>query len=99
MERLRFGPAGLATDVEPEMAVAAVAAAGYDACEVGFGGGFKIDYPAAERLGAAAREHDVLISIHAPLAGFMGHLDLGKKYRMAVGMLDHTAGLAGGLRC
>ena len=95
MGRLRFGPAGLATDVEPEVAVAAVAAAGYDACEVGFGGGFKIDYPAAERLGAAAREHDVLISIHAPLAGFMGHLDLGKKYRMAVGMLDHTAGLAG----
>ena len=94
MGRLRFGPAGLATDVEPEVAVAAVAAAGYDACEVGFGGGFKIDYPAAERLGAAAREHDVLISIHAPLAGFMGHLDLGKKYRMAVGMLDHTAGLA-----
>ena len=94
MGRLRFGPAGLATDVEPEVAVAAVAEAGYDACEVGFGGGFKLDYPAAERLGAAAREHDVLISIHAPLAGFMGHLDQGKNYRMAVGMLDHTAGLA-----
>ena len=94
MGRIRFGPAGLATDVDPEPAVAAVADAGYDACEVGFGGGFKIDYPLAERLGAAAREHDVLISIHAPLAGFMGHLDLGKKYRMAVGMLDHTAGLA-----
>jgi deoxyribonuclease IV len=99
MGRIRFGPAGLATDVEPEVAVAAVAAAGYDACEVGFGGGFKLDYPLAERLGAAAREHDVLISIHAPLAGFMGHLDIAqgesaKKYRMAVGMLDHTAGLA-----
>jgi deoxyribonuclease-4 len=94
MGRLRFGPAGLATDVEPDVAVAAIAEAGYDACEVGFGGGFKLDYPGAERLGAAASEHDVLISIHAPLAGFMGHLDQGKKYRMAVGMLDHTAGLA-----
>ena len=94
MGRIRFGPAGLATDVEPEVAVAAVAAAGYDACEVGFGGGFKLDYPLAERLGAAAREHDVLLSVHAPLAGFMGHLDQGKKFRMAVGMLDHTAGLA-----
>jgi deoxyribonuclease IV len=94
MGRIRFGPAGLATDVEPELAIAAVAAAGYDACEVGFGGGFKLDYDGAERLGAAAREHDVLLSVHAPLAGFMGHLDLGKKYRMAVGMLDHTAGLA-----
>ena len=94
MGRIRFGPAGLATDVEPEVAVAAVADAGFDACEVGFGGGFKLDYPLAERLGAAAREHDVLISVHAPLAGFMGHLDQGKKFRMAVGMLDHTAGLA-----
>jgi deoxyribonuclease-4 len=100
MGRIRFGPSGLATDVEPEVAVAGIADAGYDACEVGFGGGFKLDYPLAERLGAAAREHDVAISVHAPLAGFMGHLDAGqgesaKKYRMAVGMLDHTAGLAG----
>jgi deoxyribonuclease-4 len=94
MGRIRFGPSGLPTDVEPEVAVAAVADAGFDACEVGFTSGFKFDYAQAERLGAAARERDVLISIHAPLAGFMGHLDEGKKFRMAVGMLDHTAGLA-----
>jgi len=94
MGRLRFGPSGLAADVDPELAVAEVADAGFDACEVGFVSGFKLDYPLAERLGAAAREHDVAISVHAPLAGFMGHLDQGKKYRMAVGMLDHTAGLA-----
>ena len=94
MGRLRFGPSGLRTDVEPEAAVAEVAGAGFDACEVGFVGGFKLDYPLVERLGEAARAHDVALSVHAPLAGFMGHLDLGKKYRMAVGMLDHTAGLA-----
>jgi deoxyribonuclease-4 len=94
MGRIRFGPSGLRTDVDPEAAVAEVAAAGYDACEVGFVGGFKLDYPLVTRLGEAARAHDVALSIHAPLAGFMGHLDLGKKYRMAVGMLDHTAGLA-----
>jgi deoxyribonuclease-4 len=94
MGRIRFGPSGLRTDVDPEAAVAEVAEAGYDACEVGFVGGFKLDYPLVTRLGEAARAHDVALSIHAPLAGFMGHLDLGKKYRMAVGMLDHTAGLA-----
>ena len=94
MGRVRFGPSGLRTDVEPEAAFAEVAGAGFDACEVGFVGGFKLDYPLVERLGEAARAHDVALSVHAPLAGFMGHLDLGKKYRMAVGMLDHTAGLA-----
>jgi deoxyribonuclease-4 len=94
MGRVRFGPSGLRTDVEPEAAVAEVAGAGFDACEVGFVGGFKLDYPLVERLGEAALAHDVALSVHAPLAGFMGHLDLGKKYRMAVGMLDHTAGLA-----
>jgi len=94
MGRLRFGPSGLPGDVEPAVAIAQIAAAGYDACEVGFVGGFRLDYREAEQLGEAARAHDVAISIHAPLAGFMGHLDLGKKYRMAVGMLDHSAGLA-----
>jgi deoxyribonuclease-4 len=32
--------------------------------------------------------------VHAPLAAFMGHVDRGKKFKMALGMLDHTAGLA-----
>ncbi|MBA2463088.1 MAG: TIM barrel protein [Actinobacteria bacterium] len=94
MGRIRFGPSGLPVEGEPEAAIAEVAAAGYDACEVGFVGGFRMEYPEAERLGAAAKAHDVAISIHAPLAGFMGHVELGKKYRMAVGMLDHSAGLA-----
>ncbi len=94
MSAIRFGPSGLPADIDPEVAIAQLAAAGYDACEVGFVSGFKLDYPAAERLGEAARAHDVWISVHAPLAGFMGHLDLGKKYKMATGMLDHSAGLA-----
>ena len=94
MGRIRFGPSGLRGDVEPEEALGEVAAAGYDACEVGFVGGFKGDYPLLERIGAAARAHDVALSVHAPLAAFMGHAELGKKYKMAIGMLDHTAGLA-----
>jgi deoxyribonuclease-4 len=32
--------------------------------------------------------------VHAPLAGFMGHAERGKKLNMAIGMLDHSAGLA-----
>src|ERR671926_1671690 len=49
--------------------------------------------PAAE-LREALREADVSLSVHAPLAAFMGHADRGKKFKMALGMLDHTAGLA-----
>jgi deoxyribonuclease IV len=94
MGRVRFGPSGLPRQDEPEPALDELVAAGYDACEVGFATGFWMDYDWAGRLGAAARERDVLLSIHAPLAGFMGHLDDGKKFKMAVGMLDHTAGLA-----
>ena len=95
MGRVRFGPSGLPRKDEPEAALDELVAAGYDACEVGFAGGFWMDYEWADRLGEGARARDVALSIHAPLAGFMGHLDDGKKYRMALGMLDHTAGLAG----
>ena len=97
MGRLRFGPSGFDVVDDPEAALAELAAAGFDAVEVGFVRGFNLDYPDAERLGEAARAHDIAVSVHAPLAGFMGHLDLGKKYKMATGMLDHSAGLAAAL--
>ena len=67
---------------------------GYSACEIGFVGGFWLDYDDAAELGAAAEAADVVLSVHAPLAAFMGHADDGKKFKMALGMLDHTAGLA-----
>ena len=35
-----------------------------------------------------------MLSVHAPIAGFMGHAERGKKLNMAVGMLDHSAGIA-----
>ena len=93
MGTIRFGPSGLSSDVDPATAVAAVAAAGYDAVEVGFVSGFTLDYPAAERLGEAARRHDVALSIHAPLFAFPGHPD-EKKSKQALGALDRSAGLA-----
>jgi deoxyribonuclease-4 len=53
-----------------------------------------MEYDFATRLGELAREHDVALSVHAPIAGFMGHAERGKKLNMAVGMLDHSAGIA-----
>jgi deoxyribonuclease-4 len=67
---------------------------GYSACEIGFVGSFWLDYDEAAELRAAAEAADVVLSVHAPLAAFMGHADDGKKFKMALGMLDHTAGLA-----
>jgi deoxyribonuclease-4 len=91
---VRVGPARCPSRESPEEAVRLLLERGYTACELDFEGGFWLDYPWAERLGAVAREADIALSVHAPLAGFMGHLDRGKKFRMALGMLDHTAGLA-----
>jgi len=53
-----------------------------------------MDYPFAERFGELAASNDIALSVHAPLAGFMGHLERGKKLNMAIGMLDHSAGIA-----
>jgi len=94
MGEIRFGPAGLPEAGSFEEACAALAAVGYRACEFGFAGGFWLDYDTAPQLGAAAAAADIALSVHAPLAAFMGHVDRGKKFKMALGMLDHTAGLA-----
>jgi deoxyribonuclease-4 len=92
--RLRFGPSGVPARDDPERAVRVLSEGGFSACEIGFGRGFWMDAAFAARLGTLAGDADIALSIHAPLAGFMGHADRGKKYRMAVGMLDHSAGLA-----
>ena len=94
MGATRFGPSGLPEAETFAAAAAVLAAAGYTACEIGFAGGFWLDYDAAPQLGAALRAADVALSVHAPLAAFMGHADRGKKFNMALGMLDHTAGIA-----
>ena len=94
MGEIRFGPADLPRAESFDATFAALAAEGYRACEFGFVGGFWLDYETAPALGAAADAADVALSVHAPLAAFMGHTDRGKKFKMALGMLDHTAGLA-----
>jgi deoxyribonuclease-4 len=72
-----------------------LAEAGYDACEIDFSNGFWMDREFAERFGELARAAGIALSIHGPLAAFLGHAERGgKKHHMAVGMLDHTAGMA-----
>jgi deoxyribonuclease-4 len=93
MGEIRFGPSGLPPGSFEE-AAAELAAGGYHACEIGFAGGFWLDYETAPQLAAALHAHDILLSVHAPLAAFMGHVAREKKFKMALGMLDHTAGLA-----
>src|SRR5205809_734969 len=94
MGEIRYGPGGLPEAPTFEEAFAALRAEGYRACEIGFVSGFWLDYETAPLFGAAAAAADVVLSVHAPLAAFMGHVDRGKKFKMALGMLDHTAGLA-----
>src|SRR5215472_1191678 len=92
--RLHFGPARVPARETPETAVAALLEHGYSACEIDFEGRFWMDYDYAETFGALCREADIALSVHAPIAGFMGHAERGKKLNMAVGMLDHSAGIA-----
>jgi deoxyribonuclease-4 len=95
MARIRVGPARLPSREAPETAIELVLERGYTACEIDFESGFWMDYPFAERLGEVAREADVALSVHAPLFGFMGHLETaGRKFSSAVGALDRSAGIA-----
>ncbi|HEV2713302.1 MAG TPA: TIM barrel protein, partial [Gaiellaceae bacterium] len=94
MSELHFGPSRVPSRESPEAAIAILEDRGYTACEIDFEGKFWMDYPWAERFGELARERDIVLSVHAPIAGFMGHVERDKKQRMAVGMLDHSAGVA-----
>ena len=94
MADVRVGPSGLPEAASFEEAAASLSGRGYRAVEIGFAGGFWLDYESAPALGEALRAADVAVSVHAPLAAFMGHVAREKKFKMALGMLDHTAGLA-----
>jgi deoxyribonuclease-4 len=94
MGEIRVGPSGLPDAASFADAATWLSGRGYRAVEIGFAGGFWLDYDAAPELGEAMRAADVLVSVHAPLAAFMGHVEREKKFKMALGMLDHTAGLA-----
>ena len=96
MGEIRYGPARLPSRESPEAAVELLLERGYTACEVDFEGGFwmKDEWKWATRLGEVASDAGIVLSVHAPIAAFLGHLDRDQKYRRALGMLDHTAGVA-----
>jgi deoxyribonuclease IV len=97
--QLHYGPAIDRGVESPADVIAALQARGLSACEIPPSGTFWNDYDAATQLGAAAAAADVAISLHAPIAGFMGHAERGKKLNMAFGMLDHSAGIAKAAGC
>jgi deoxyribonuclease-4 len=94
MGEIRVGPARVPSRDSPEEAVAILLDRGYTACELDFEQKFWMDYPWAERFGELAAKNGIALSVHAPIAGFMGHAERGKKLNMAIGMLDHSAGVA-----
>jgi deoxyribonuclease-4 len=94
---IRFGPARIPSRESPEAAIALLVERGYSACEIDFEGGFwmKPEWEWAARLGDLAREHDIALSVHSPIAAILGHLARDEqKRKRAFGMLDHTAGVA-----
>ena len=94
MGEIRVGPARVPSRESPEAAIDLLLERGYSACEIDFEGKFWMDYDWAGRFGELARDNGIVLSVHAPIAGFMGHAERGKKLNMATGMLDHSAGIA-----
>ena len=95
MPVVHVGPGGMPSRENPGTAVDLLVERGYDACEIDFGDGFWMERDYATTLGTLARDAGVALSIHAPLAAFLGHVERGgRKHHMAIGMLDHSAGLA-----
>ncbi|HEY2209741.1 MAG TPA: TIM barrel protein [Gaiellaceae bacterium] len=94
MGKLNFGPARVLSRESPEEAIELLRERGYTANEIDFESGFWMDYPWAEEFGKLARKRRIALSVHAPIAGFMGHVDRDRKHGMATGMLDHSAGIA-----
>ena len=72
MGAIRFGPSRLPSRESPEAAVELLVERGFSACEVDFEGGFwmKPEWEWAARLGEAARDAGIVLSVHAPIAAF-----------------------------
>jgi deoxyribonuclease IV len=95
--KTRFGPARVPSRESPEAAIELLLERRYSACEIDFEGSFwmKPEWEWAGRFGELAKENDIALSIHAPIAAFPGHLAADEqKRKRAWGMLDHSAGVA-----
>src|SRR5690242_20825930 len=92
--KLHYGPARVPSRESPQAAIELLQERGFNACEIDFEGKFWMDYDWAGEFGRLAKQAKIALSGHAPIAGFMGHAERGKKLNMATGMLDHSAGVA-----
>src|SRR3954452_20022387 len=97
--QLHYGPAIESAVDSPADVVPALRRRGMTACEIPPSGKLWNDYEATTAFGAAAAAAGIAVSLHAPIAGFMGHAERGKKLNMAFGMLDHSAGIAKAAGC
>src|SRR3954462_9318819 len=89
---IRVGPSYLPSQDDPAAATEGLVMPGFTACEIDFERKFWMDYEFAERLGELARAADVALSVHAPLAPFVGRPERHKAFRAAVRILDPAAG-------
>src|SRR2546430_11992882 len=90
---IRVGPGGIPSRDSAAKAIETLIERGYDACEIDFSDGFWMDRDYAQRLGSLASDAGLALSIHAPLAAFLGHVQHGgREDQMAVGRAVHTAG-------
>jgi len=95
MGLIRLGPARVPSRESPAAAIELLVERGYTACEIDFERDFWMGYPWAEELGTRAREAGIALSVHAPLFGWVGHLEAsGRKWTSALGALDRSAGIA-----
>lgn len=94
MGAVYFGPARVPSRDDPHEAIRLLTARGYTACEIDFEGGFWMKEDWARRFGEAAEAAGIHLTVHAPIPAFLGHVERDVKYRRALGMLDHSAGLA-----
>jgi len=94
VSEIHYGPARVPSRESPGAALALLRERGYTACEIDFEGGFWMEKDWATRFGEAAAAANIVLSVHAPIAAFLGHLERDAKYRRAMGMLDHSAGIA-----
>lgn len=95
MGLIRLGPARVPSRESPAAAIDSLVARSYTACEIDFERDFWMAYPWAEEFGQRARDANIALSVHAPLFGWVGHLETtGRKWTSALGALDRSAGIA-----
>src|SRR2546425_2145792 len=94
--QLHYGPARVPSRESPEEAIALLQERGYTACEIDFEGKVWMEYPWPEKFGQLARDAGIVLSVHAPIAGFIGHAERGKQLNMAEVSLHAYRGVSSG---